>query len=168
MKSFMKTLMILFACTALTRAHAQSATDPFSITLRSKDALVKSGSSVWVKIQITNNSGQDLDESGSINGMTGADPNLSFDVRDEDGKVKQKKIHKHPELASGKPINCTIAPGQTLNEEQDVTRLFDASEPGKYLIQVSRRVSDAEKDKFVTSNTITVTVTPQDPPSGKQ
>jgi hypothetical protein len=160
MQTLMKLFLILLASTALTPVHAQSLPDPFSITLTAKNATVKSGTSVWVKIQLTNNSAQDLDESGTINGMTGADPNLSFDVRDEDGKLKQKKVHKHAELASGKPINRTIAPGQTLEEEQDVSRLFDTTEPGKYVIQVSRRVSDDQKNKLVKSNTITVTVTP--------
>ena len=160
MQTLTKRFLVLLACTALTSVHAQSVPDPFSITLAAKTATVKRGTSVWVKIQLTNNSAQDLDESGTINGMTGADPNLSFKVRDEDGKLKQKKVHKHPELASGKPINRTIAPGETLEEEQDVSRLFDMTEPGSYVIEVSRRASDAQKDKSVKSNTITVTVLP--------
>ena len=124
----MKIFLILLTCAALTRVHAQSVQDPLSIILTAKIATVKSGTSLWVKVQLTNNSAQDLDESGTINGMTGADPNLSFDVRDENGKQKQKKLHKHAELASGKPINRTIPPGETLEEEQDVSRLFDTTE----------------------------------------
>jgi hypothetical protein len=100
--------------------------------------------------------------------MTGADPNLIFDIRDEGGNMKQKKVHKHPELASGKPFNRTIHPGETFEKEQDVSRLFDMTEPGKYVIQVYRRATDDGRGATVKSNTITVTVTPADAPTAQQ
>jgi len=49
-----------------------------------------------------------------------------------------------------------------------VSRLFDMTEPGKYVIQVYRRATDDGRGAIVKSNTITVTVTPADTPTAQR
>jgi hypothetical protein len=161
------TALLLGASGIAAYSSAQSNTKPFSLTLVTKEPTVKGGTSIWVTVELKNNSDQDIEESGSINAMTGADPNLIFDIRDESGNVKQKKAHQHPQLASGKPFNRTIHPGETFEKEQDVSRLFDMTGPGKYVIQVYRRATDDGRGAIVKSNTITITVTPPDTPTGQ-
>ena len=161
-KQVLVAVLLLGALAIADYSSAQSDAKPFSLTLATKEPTVKAGASVWVTVQLKNTSNDDIDESGSINSMTGADPNFVFNIRDEAGKMKQKKVHKHSELASGKPFNRTIHPGETFEEEQDVSRLFDMSEPGKYVIQVYRRATDDGRGAVVKSNTLTITVTPPD------
>jgi len=91
MRFFTKLVVIQILETAFQLLSAQSNTKPFSLTLTTSHPTVKAGASVWVTVQLINNSDQDIDESGSINGMTGADPNLVFDIRDEGGNMKKKR-----------------------------------------------------------------------------
>ena len=58
-------------------------------------------------------------------------------------------------------MDCTVRPGETRTESQDVARIYDMTRPGKYVIQVFRAISSTnEKAGLVGSNKITVTVTP--------
>jgi hypothetical protein len=132
---------------------------PFTIAISSTRPSVEARSGVWITIRLTNQSPTILDENGSIDGFTGRDPNLEFDVRDIDGKLIAKKVYEHRELASGKPVNRQIKPGETLTEEYDVSRLYDFSKPGIYAIQVSRRRVDSGNDGVVKSNKLLITVT---------
>ena len=51
-----------------------------------------------------------------------------------------------------------LKPGETLSEEQDISRLFDMSKLGKHVIQVSRNIPKTERDDGIKSNELTVTV----------
>jgi hypothetical protein len=115
---------------------------------------------VYINVRLTNTSNQDLDDGGSISETTGVDPNFLFVLRDNLGRLVPKKMYKHPELAGGHPVNRTVRPGESVSEEQDVSRLFDMSRPGQYVIQVSRRASENPDDGVVRTNRITVTLTP--------
>ena len=142
------------------------ANQPFAIAISTERREVKAGAHVVLKVRLTNNSGQDVDMSGNVSDLTGLDPNYVFDVRDSKGNPVPKRTYKHPELAGGHPVmNRTVSPGKTLTEEQIVSRLYDMTHPGNYVIQVSRRVSDNTADGAVTSNKITVTVAAQGGPS---
>jgi hypothetical protein len=70
-----------------------------------------------------------------------------------------KRIYAHPELATSSAIlDRIINPGDSLAGSQDISRLYDMSRPGKYVIQASRQVSDAKDSHVVKSNRLTVTV----------
>ena len=88
---------------------------------------------MWINVRLTNNSKQDIDASGGFSDLTGLDPNYVFDVRDSAGNLVPKRRYEHPELATGHPVNRTIKPGDSLTEEQGVSRLYDMSRPGKYV-----------------------------------
>ena len=91
--------------------------------------------------------------------MTGRDPYLVFEVRDEHGELAAKKVFKHPELATGSPVNRYLKPGETLMEEQDISLLYDITKPGRYVVQVSREFSGGLYRGVVKSNKITIVVT---------
>jgi hypothetical protein len=141
-----------------TENHA--AKQPFTIAISSKSPTVKAGSSVWVVVQLTNTSDQGLNASAAFSDLTGVDPNFVFDVRDSRGHLAPKRMHDHPELAGGHVVFRTLPPRGSLTDPADIGRLYDLSQPGKYVIQVSRRASDNPKDGVIKSNKITVTVTP--------
>jgi hypothetical protein len=153
-------LLLLVASSAPSAFASPRVRPRFSIGLSAEAPVVKAGSSVYMKVHLTNTSNQDLDDSGSIDEMTGVDPNFLFVVRDSLGRLVPKKMYKHAELAGGHPVNRTVRPGESMSEEQDVSRLFDMSRPGQYVIQVSRRASENPSDGVVRSNRITVTLTP--------
>jgi hypothetical protein len=131
---------------------------PFSITISTEKSVVKAGSDVWIKIQMTNISNRDVDCSSAY--VNGTDRRYQYDIRDGSGS-SMKKTSEHPELVPGQFQLCTLKPGErTTSRDSRISWLHDLSRPGKYLVYVSRGVSDDEKDGFVKSNALTITVTP--------
>jgi hypothetical protein len=154
-------MVLLLASSALPAVTQDAASKPSTIVISTEKPTVKAGSAVWIKVQLTNNSSEDLDLSGSVSDLTGLDSNLKFEVRDDLGKSAPKRVYKHPELAGGTAnLDRILKPGQSDTEEQNISRLHDMTQPGKYVIRVSRRLSNNPNDGVVKSNTVTVTVTP--------
>jgi hypothetical protein len=134
---------------------------PFKIAIDADSPTVVANSEVWIKVNLTNTSNYDLDDSGSY--FTGIDlnPNFRFEVRDERGDLVPKRIYPHPELRTGYPVNRIILPGQTFTQEQRVSALYEIRKPGIYTIQVSRRASDNPQDGEIKSNVVTQKITLQ-------
>ncbi len=129
---------------------------PFSVTLTTEKPVVKAGEEVWVRIQLTNKSKRDVNCTSADVGPV----NLSYqyDVHDSAGNPV-KKVIAHPELIPGHFRFCNLKPGESITNDNRVSWLYDMTRPGKYVIQVSRVISDNEKSVVVKSNTITITVT---------
>jgi hypothetical protein len=138
----------------------QAAKPPLTISISIDKPIVKAGEEVLIKVHLTNTSDQGLDNSANINDMTGVDPNYFYDVHDTGGKLVRKRVYEHPELATGHAIFRSVKPGESITDVQDLSRLYDMRQPGKYVIQVSRRISEGKRADVVKSNKITVTVTP--------
>ena len=155
----MKSACLLVLLSWMPLAAKNAAERQFTVTISAPTPSVKAGSDVWVVVKITNHSSGKLDESGSISGMTGLDPNLVFDVRDTRGNLIAKKVYEHPELATGHPVNRTIEPGETLTEQQNISRLYDIIQPGSYVVQVSRSPSGGPTSGVVKSNKVAIVVT---------
>jgi surface-anchored protein len=151
---------MLIASCAFAALASGTAPQPFKISISTEKSEVKAGTDVWVKVSVTNTSNHVMDMSANINDMIGVNPNYTFDVRNSAGTPAAKRTYKHLELATGSPIFRSLKPGESLTDEQNLSRLDDFSQPGQYQIQVSQRVSDNDKDGVIKSNTITVTVTP--------
>jgi len=154
-----KSACLLLLLSWMPLAAQNAAEQPFTITISAPTPSVKAGSDVWVVVKITNHSTERLDESGSISGITGLDPNLVFEVRDTRGNLITKKVYVHPELATGHPINRSIESGETLAQEQNISRLYDITQPGSYVVQVSRSPSRGPTSGVVKSNKVTIVVT---------
>jgi hypothetical protein len=156
----MRMLLALFvpAC-GFAFAQTAVAPQPFTITVTAATASVAAGSPVSLTVILKNMSKEPLDDSGSWDDRTHLDPNFKFIVQDAQGRPVPKRIFKHPEFRTGSPLNRTLAPGESVTEEQEVSRLYDFSEPGKYTIQVAMRIPKELGSGMVASNSVTVTVT---------
>jgi len=125
---------------------AQPSQAPISVRISPQAPTSKSASDIWITVHITNTSDQPVDLSGSINEMTGQDSILSFEVHDLNGKSSVKRKYKHPELAGHHPVmDRILRPGQSLTEEENLSRLYDMSAPGTYVVQVSLRPAQGSK-----------------------
>jgi len=159
MKIRMAFLLVLVSVSAA-YAGNPAARAPFTIEISTEQPVVKIGSEVSLKVRLTNTSKRVMDCSATISNMTGVDPNYVFDVRDDANNSVPPRVLEHPELATGQPVSRSLKPGESFTDEEEVSRLLNMSRPGRYTIQVSRRVSDNKKDGSITSNAITVTVEP--------
>lgn len=124
---------------------------------------VKAGSKLFVKVELTNTSKNDLVIGDGYDARFGADTYYNhYEVRDGNGNLVPQQPISHPELgrtSHGWPRR-TVKPRQTMSVNDDlVTRLYDLSKPGKYTIQDLRAVSDKTNEGRVKSNAITLLVT---------
>jgi hypothetical protein len=155
------TLLLVTVPMALVNGQDRSVKQPFAIVISAEEQTLKAGSTVSIKVRLTNTSSQPLDASGSFSDLTGLDSNFLFDVRDNQGHLAPKRIYRHSELAGGHAIlDRIVRPGETLTENQDISRLYDMTKPGKYVIQISREIPKEMGGGVVRSNTVAVTVTP--------
>ena len=138
-----------------------SAKAPFAIVITVETPTVKAGTGVSIKVRLTNTSSQPLDASGCYCGPSGLDSTFTWEVRDSSGHLIAKRVYPHPELATGSPIlDRIIQPGGDISGDQDISRLYDMTKPGKYVIQASRELPKEMGGGFVKSNAVSVTVTP--------
>jgi hypothetical protein len=152
-------LMVISITVGLASGQNKDAKEPLSILITVETSIVKAGSGVSVNGRLTNTSNRPLDASGCYCGPSGLDSYLTWDVRDEKGRMVAKRIYPHPELAPSSAIlERILKPGESIAGSQDISRLFDMSRPGKYVIQASRRISDEKDSEVVKSNKVTVTV----------
>lgn len=134
---------------------------PDTLVITVNEPTFKAGSMVAITVHFTNMSKQPMDASGTFSDETGLDSNFLFDVRDPKGHLAAKRAYLHPELWSGHAIlDRVVKPDETLSEEQDISRLYDMTKPGKYVIQASRAIPKEMGGGVVRSNVVTVTVTP--------
>ena len=155
----MKSGELLLACmisASTSVAIAQTAKDPFSITISADKPTVVAGSRVYIRIKLTNMSDHVVDCSSA---MVGAfDRRYLYDVLDENGK-SMIKTDIDPERYQF----CNLDPGEsTGNGERLIRWLYDFTKPGTYTVQLSRFIGNDEKQGTVKSNTITITVVPAD------
>jgi hypothetical protein len=141
-------------------ASAQPPQPPFSITIRAEKPDIKAGTEVFIKVRMKNVSDHEVDCTRvPTNGWDGA---YQYDLRDIRGNLAERKllVPNHPEIKESSSIwPCILKPGESTNDDHIISRLYDMSHPGKYLIQVSRLISGGHKeDGVVKSNTITITV----------
>ena len=139
----------------------QSNNPPFKIAITAENSTFVAGADVSVNVSLTNTSNQDVNEGVMYKDGIGLDSTFRFEVRDDHGKLVPKRTYPHEELRTGKVISRTIPARQILTQPQQVSAQYDMRKPGKYTIQVSRRISHNPKDD-IKSNIVTVTVTPID------
>lgn len=137
----------------------QSDNLPFKIAINAESPIVVAEDDVLIKVSLTNTSNQDVNEGVMYMDGIALDTTFRFEVRDEHGDLVPKRIYPHEELRTGKVIFRTIARGETFTQKQPVSVLYDMRKPGKYTIQVFRRISDNPEDD-IKSNIIVITVTP--------
>jgi hypothetical protein len=65
-----------------------------------------------------------------------------------------------PGPVAPKGFGTYLAPGKSVSEESDLSKVFDLSRPGTYTVQAIGRGHDFTTEKNVASNTVTFTITP--------
>jgi hypothetical protein len=156
-------LPLLFATLAVSiSALDRSPQLPFSITISAEKPDVKTGSEAYLKVRMKNISDHEVDCTRvPTNGWDGA---YQYDVRDSHGNLAERilPVPGHPEIKDTSSIwPCILKPSESTNDDHIISRLYDLSHPGKYVIQVLRLINGGHKeDGVVKSNTITITVTP--------
>jgi len=172
----MRTLLITFLLAfTFTAAAGQSAKPPFSIEI-SAPKIVKAGAPIEIKVVLTNTSDHSID----FRAHEPEEVNYRTEVFKSDGRREDYTTHGQF-LATGScklqggeakgvpscignygpSVLVSLRPSGKYTASIDVTDQFRLNKPGDYSIRVSRSTAgDPEKRITVTSNTITVTVTP--------
>jgi hypothetical protein len=141
---------------------------PFTLVLTSKEPKVGLGNDVWVKIVWTNTSKVELNASSYWDSGSGRDYSYILDFRNGDGDPVAKIPNKSgipPTFSAG---FGTLKPGESRNNEIDLSRIFDLSHPGDYALQVSRRAPKELGGGVIKSNKITITIIPRPVPENKR
>lgn len=171
MKAFLVVALFAISC----GATAQTASQPFILTLSTFRPEFKVGKQVLVHVAMTNTSPHDEDCTSWF--RNGLDRNYIYDVTYEDGKPA-KDIDKH--WRDSNASMCLLKPGESNTGSGGIlSTIFDFSRPGKYTIQVTRHIWGDENrpetigsnwsdfgryhQPDVKSNIITITVLPADP-----
>ena len=164
-------VLIAFALLALGATEspfAQGVFPGFSLNIKSANDTVKVGEKVFLDITYRNITNAPLQTGMSrpaelaydvqIKGPGGEEP-----AETEHGRRAHWKVPGH--APSWSEQSLTLSPGETFQQTIDVSGLYDMSQPGVYIISVSKTVyrsSDdvkAHKGVTVKSNTVQVTVT---------
>lgn len=126
---------------------------PVSLTI-SGPSQAKAGTAIEITVTMTNNSTQRIDAGSFYVG--GVDMAYKYEIRDKLGNLIQ---NKHKEMVGSARI-ATLEPGKSIEQKTLLSRVADMSQPGKYVIQVSRAIPKELGGGVAKSNKITVTVTP--------
>ena len=155
-------LAAVFVLPRMSPAQAAPPAEPwFSVTISAPKASASVRSDVKMKITFANNTGKDLHYGAGGPGRDG--PVFDIDIRDGNGKVAPEtsyglKMHgKGPGSFSGSVFSATVHPGETTEDEVNLSKEYDLSKPGKYTVQVKERNPVFQAMK---SNTLTITVVP--------
>ncbi|MDE3136633.1 MAG: hypothetical protein KGL59_08660 [Acidobacteriota bacterium] len=154
-------LLLLLATTCAASAHPQKdIAKPLSkLTLTAANAKSTLGSDVWIQIHWTNTSDRELTANRYTDKTTGQDMSYTLDFRDSAGRPVPKLPHKPPVGHFFDAQFGTLKPGQQITNEINLRRMYDLSRPGKYTLQVSRRLAKSLGGSIIRSNTLAVTIT---------
>lgn len=170
---FFALLLLVSTCAA----NAQTAHQPFTVTISTQKPIVKAGDDVYIDIGMTNTSDHDVDCTIWI--KNASDRSYQYNVSFEDGKPA-RDIDKH--VRNSSPAwPCVLKPGESQAHTSGalINTIYDFSRPGKYTVQVTRKIwGDENRPETilptgtadyhqldVKSNIITITVLPKDPPA---
>lgn len=140
---------------AISISAAAQTPDPFSLTISTPEPEIPAGSVIRLNIRVKNVSEEPI---GFVTrGQSRAEQSFTINVLDDAGKPVPKTQYGnslHPER--GRAVGGSLNPGQEGEEFTILSRVFDLSMPGKYLVQVER--TDRRRQTTVKSNTITIWV----------
>jgi len=142
-------------CAALTQATQQP-----TITIGSKNPTFESGQPIQVHIVLKNTASQSFSIFRTPGGVRG-ELFYSISVTGPDGNPAP--LTKYGEAAQKHgliPLCRTmkvIAPGQTIDSNANVERMFDMTPAGTYVVQASR-ASPLDPAVILKSNTLTISV----------
>jgi hypothetical protein len=149
------TLIIMAVCAS---SSLRSTTAPFTLTLEPGENAVKPGSELKVYVTLRNSSNRAIYMS-----VGSGDVDYAIEVHDSRGRPAPdtdfaRKLKERAYYSSDSVF--TLQPGESLPKTPlIVTKFYDLSRPGKYLIQANRAIPKELGGGVVKSNFITITVT---------
>jgi hypothetical protein len=141
---------------------AADKSQPFTVAISASQETVKIGEEIRVHVVLTNVSSEPLFVRRSPNPAE-AEMHYTVLFRDKNGKDASetkygRAVRKH-ELVIVSDAAIVLDPGQKLEEDTDLHKLFEITSPGEYEVEFSRHVDDDPNNEIVKSNRITITVT---------
>jgi hypothetical protein len=139
---------------------------PFTITISPPTRAVKVGTEIRIHVVLTNVSNKPIFES-RFPRTDQAEFQYLVRVHDQTGRDAPETEYgraARQRVFIGSVRSQLLQPGEKLEEDTIIDKQFNLSAPGEYEVQLSRPASDDPKDGVVTSNKITITVLPADPP----
>ncbi|MBI2682463.1 MAG: hypothetical protein HYX26_04475 [Acidobacteriales bacterium] len=143
-------------------SFSQQAQSPLSITISTPRDVLRAGSEIRLDITLVNTSDHGVHIARSTGG-----PELDYEIEicDLGGKPSVetsygRKIHgKESERMprAGSFVSGTLQPGKEFQQQVILNKMYDLSQPGKYVIQVRR--FDPTTKAHLKSNKIIVTLT---------
>ncbi len=157
-----------------TPAHRSgSVSPPFTLTASAVNDLVKVGSAVVLNVTVTNTSNHEIsiwkanskDQGGYVykvnvkieKDSSPRETTFGRRIRLHHGNLANITPDDYMVGASGAPL--PLRPGKTRKDEVNVSRLYDLSQPGNYIVQV--QLFDETTKIFVKSNNIMIKVIPE-------
>jgi|HubBroStandDraft_2_1064218.scaffolds.fasta_scaffold48917_1 hypothetical protein len=171
----MRSLLLAAIVAAFGAKLAQCAEPPLTMTISLADGGVeKTNSPVVVSVTLTNHSGRTLSAS-----QWDYDDDYTIDVRDAQGNsapesqaVRNTRSEVEACRNSGKAVcgrkillhgvMSRFRPGESWQETLLIAKYYDMSRPGKYTIQLERKLPEELGTYTVKLNPITVTLTGDD------
>jgi hypothetical protein len=155
---------------AIATPASQAAKPAFTITIVaeppalkiSPDSYVtKAGQDVFIRVRLTNTSKHNLTIADDEDTRSAIDPYHHYEIRDSAGHSAEKRPYHSEAADNGRPYSPrTLKPGESADVASDrISALFDLTQPGKYVIQLSRSITGDSHDGEVKSNAIILTVT---------
>jgi hypothetical protein len=140
-------------------AAPKEITQPFSIFISTATAAVTAGSDMSITVRLTNTSDHDMRITRAFFG--GTDASYTQEIRNSKGALATRETSGavHTTLA-GSFSAITLKPGESSAGSIGVSPQYDLSQPGEYVLQLSRPISANPSDGVVKSNKIKIIVTP--------
>jgi hypothetical protein len=137
----------------------QGANQSFSLSIAAQEETAKTGSEIKIKTTLTNVTKHDLTFFD-----TNRDCDYPVEVRNDNGNPAPETEYKQQLRckegpSDGRIIMVNLKPQEARHDEIVVTRLYDLTRPGKYFVQVLRKVPKELGQGTVKSNILTITVT---------
>jgi len=162
---------MIIACVVIAILVAQTPTPApnkntqatFSISISTGEDIMTAAPDIALNVLFTNTSSSDI-RLFKTNGKTQGEFLNDVEVRDRKGslapKTKYLRILKGEEPNDG-PVysrqSALLHPGESMQEQLILNKLYDLSRPDTYTIQVSRM--DSQSGVMVKSNVLTVLIT---------
>ena len=159
MKIVCALLLLGVSLTVFRQSGAQkNSTQPFNLKISTSQTVVKSGAPVLLHIVLTNLSQQNITVFKSP-GWGSAQRHYFISVTDSVGNETSSGDYiLKKEGRSGSRIMVTLKPGDQLEEDATISKMFDLKSSGLYQVFVKRQ-SPLDPDVFIQSNVISMTVT---------
>jgi hypothetical protein len=165
MKVALATALLTWICQAQT--HPELARTPeYSITIAAVDQSLTVGKPINIQVSVKNITDKDIWWRAEFGDTAYKAFQFSFTKNGRDvgttffhRKVKGKQRDGDPEQVSGGgSVVSALAPGKSVTFTLDLRRLYEITEPGDYMLEVSREAEDGKR--VIRSNTLRLTIGP--------